>query len=75
MKLYVWNNPYSVNWGGTIVYAIADSEEAARALAMVAPVSEFGYTPSHEQAGDLDINRPADRVLDLPCAEIYQWQE
>jgi hypothetical protein len=76
MKLYVWKSPYGVSYGGSIAYAVAESEEDARALVIAAPVSEYGYDPERRGNNpDMDILGPPDRVCDLPYAEIYEWSE
>lgn len=74
MKLYVWNNPYSVAYGGSCLYAIADGEDAAREIASSAFIREYGYAPTERQLGSVDLG-PPDRVHDLPYAEVYQWAE
>lgn len=76
MKLYVWNEPHRIEYGSTCLYAIAESEDEARAIALTARVSDFGWPPK-DNAGvsASDINRPPDRVHDLPYAEVYQWSE
>ena len=33
MKMFFWNNPYKVTYGGSVLFAIAETEEAARKLA------------------------------------------
>jgi hypothetical protein len=75
MKLYVWNRPYSVSYGGSIVYAVAESEEAARALAAVAPINCYGFGAEPRVGRRLDISGPPTAVHDLPYAEIYEWSE
>ena len=45
MKLYIWNDPYSVSYGGACIYAVAETVEEARELASRAPISEFGFEP------------------------------
>lgn len=74
MKLFVWNRPYLIPFGGSVVYAVAESEEDARQQARQARSFGFGAYP-REGRVHLDIDRPADRVLDVPCAEIYEWEE
>ncbi len=74
MKLYVWNDPYAVSYGGSILYVVAASEAAAKKLAATANTMNYG---SYERAGnDLprELGEP-DRILSLPCAEIYHWSE
>lgn len=74
MKLFVWNQPYSIPYGGSIAYAVAETEEEARERVRSARALGFGEYP-REGAVWLDIDRPPDRVLSAPCAEIYEWVE
>lgn len=74
MRLYVWNDPYHVSYGGSILYVVAETEEQARELAVAAPVAAFGNIREEGQKWDFKLGA-ADRVLDLPCAEIYEWSE
>lgn len=75
VKLFVWVNPYEVGYGGSMLYAVAEDEQRARELiAKGAPRYSFGDYPEaplqfNDQLG------PPDRVLDVPCAEVYEWQE
>lgn len=73
MKLYIWNEPYRVRYGSSIVYAVAETEEQARELAEKAPKSPYGL--GVENGGCKLKGRAPDRVLELPCAEIYEWSE
>jgi hypothetical protein len=75
MKLYVWDNPYSVSYGRTIAYAVAESEEEARALVITAPVNRSGIGAEHVDHLDVKTLGPPDAVHELPYAEIYEWQE
>lgn len=77
MKLFIWNNPYRPQYGGAIIYAVAETVEEARAVAQKAPIMEFGE-PGTQDAQDttvaIAVGEP-DRVCDLPYAEIYEWSE
>jgi len=75
MKLFVWNDPYTIPYGSACAYAVAETEDQARDLVKSACISHYGLTPSNKAPEGMDIDRPADRELTLPCAEIYQWQE
>lgn len=73
MKLFVWNDPYSVRYGGAILYAVAETEDEARKVAANAMVSEYGIGQEANRQ-PFELGEPT-RVLDVPCAEIYQWSE
>lgn len=69
MRLYVWANPYRVPFGSTMVFAIAETEEAARQQAKQGvgyAYFEFGETAPME----MELGPPT-RVVDLPCAEWH----
>jgi hypothetical protein len=77
MKLFVWNVPYPVDYGGSIIYAVAETVGQAREVAMKAPLSKYGYEPKSLNEGSnwpFKLGKP-DRVLAVPCAEIYEWSE
>lgn len=74
MKLYVWNDPFRISYGGSCLYVIAESEDAARAMAQSAGVSEFGHKPEGSIPIQIELGAP-DRVHDLPHAECYTWAE
>ncbi|MCY1669494.1 hypothetical protein OVA07_00505 [Novosphingobium sp. SL115] len=75
MKLYIWNHPHNILYGGAIAYAVAESEDAARDEIRKAPVMLYGDQRQKLDVAGLHIDGPADRILDLPCAEIFQWEE
>jgi hypothetical protein len=74
MKLFVWNSPYGVSYGGSIGYAVAETEEEARAVLISGFVSEYGNTPRPIEHPGLKLGKP-DRVMDLPYGEFYEWSE
>lgn len=73
MKLYVWNMPFQVSYGGSILYVLARDIRQARKAARTAVVSHYGYDPQ-EQHPLPDLGEP-DRVLSAPYAEVYRWSE
>ena len=69
MKLFVWSNPYDVPWGHSLLIAIAENVDAAREQA------KHGLHYSDVAAPtDVVLGEP-DRVVDLPCAEWYEFSE
>lgn len=72
MKLYIWNEPYSVSWGSSLLFAVAESLEEAKKIAATAPGYRFGI---HETGTQSAVLGEPTRVLDLPCAEWHEWQE
>lgn len=75
MKLFVWNDPYVVKWGGSTAYAVAETEDEARALVMKAPISQYGLAAKGSAGLSEDVLGAPDRVVELPYAEIYEWSE
>lgn len=63
-----------VSYGSSVVYAVADSEEEARQLALVAPISCYGHDPEERKSPPYELGAPT-RVVDVPYAEIYEWSE
>ncbi len=78
MKLFVWNEPYSVNYGGSCLYVIANNVEEARELAKSkcydASFGGFDRKNMKETCVPVDGVEPTS-VHDLPHAECYHWEE
>lgn len=72
MNVYIWNNPYPVSYGSSCLFAIAESEEAARK--MVADKLEYGTSSGMMDLANLKLGAP-DIVSTLPAAYIYHWSE
>lgn len=73
MKVFIWRNPYRVSYGSSLAIAVAETVEEAREKLKNAGRSEYGYEP--ESFGAVDVAREPDRILDAPCAEVYEWHE
>lgn len=73
VKLFVWNDPYSVAYGGSCLYVVAETEEQARELAKTATVMRFGFSDGGA-LGDVKLGEPS-RVLNVPCAEVFHHEE
>lgn len=63
-KLFVWNEPYPVEWGFSKVVVAAQSVDEAKKTAMACKPKE--------QTSDLG---EPDEVLDLPAARWIEWSE
>jgi len=57
MKLCIWHDPYTVPYGTSLVFAVAEDWEAAREKAMAAP----------DARKDVTLGYP-DKILELPSA-------
>lgn len=84
MKLFVWNAPYPVDYGCSIIYAIAETEEQAREIiATNLKFAMFGniYEPTEapdaseiERSRAFAVSLPTPtRVCDLPYAEAFEF--
>lgn len=76
MKLFVWCDPYHVNYGSSMVFAVAETEEEARNEAAKGLAYKYG---EYKQDGDFSalagkLGKPA-RIVDCPCAEWHEWSE
>ena len=73
MKLFIWDDPYPVQYGSSMVFAVAKDLETAKEIAMNAP--GYAYTKYNNIP---DKSKPLGepvRVLELPCAEWHEWSE
>jgi hypothetical protein len=76
MKMFVWKDAYRVSYGNAVAVAVAETVEEARSLLRSAGRSHYGMDPFKDESQGCDIGtRAPDRILDLPCAEIYEWSE
>lgn len=75
-KLYIWNQPYSVNYGGSFLIVIAPDLETAKARAKNAPIYQYGaYNHNGQRLGETELGEPT-RIIDkFPYAECYEWSE
>lgn len=75
MKLYVWNNPYRIAYGGSCLYVLAPNLTAARKAALKAVDAGYGDPYSDGRTMKLDKLGDPDRVENGPYAEVYHWAE
>lgn len=76
MRMYIWNVLWPEYYSGSIVYAVAENVDDARREARAAKIQGFGeFSRDRPTSLLMDIDREPDRILDLPCAEIYEWEE
>ena len=75
MKLFIWVDPYRVDYRHSMLIAVAETEEQARAIATSKAASWWAFG-KFEQApkGQFEVGKPT-RVVDLPCAEWHEWEE
>ena len=73
MKMFIWANPYRIPYGTSYFYAVAETVEDARALAVDAKAFAYGEF-KQEHTEKFELGEPT-RVLDLPCAEVVFWEE
>lgn len=75
MKLYIWNDPYHVDYGSSILIAVAENEEEARKQAVNGRKYLYGDFLEDERPENTIELGPPTRVVDIPCAEWYEWRE
>ena len=73
MKLFVWVDPYEVEFGTSMLFAVAETLEEAKAEAMRGQAYAFGEF-KQDRVPVVELGAPT-RVLDLPCAEWHEWSE
>lgn len=73
MKLFIWAEPYTINYGTTKFIAVAETVEQAREIAKTAPAVSFGeyLRPNTPQ---VELGEPT-QVMDIPCGQWDEWQE
>jgi len=77
VKVFIWVDPYPVNYGSSLLFAVAETVEQARSEASYGTQCHYGE-PDRPQ-GDMTrlalVLKEPDRILDLPCAEWHEWSE
>ena len=76
MKLYLWADPYQVDYGSSMAFAVAGTLAAAKKQAAKGLAYKYGkykqdWSPTELAA---KLGEPT-RVVDLPCAEWHEWSE
>jgi hypothetical protein len=71
MKMYIWVDPYRVSYESSLCFAVAETVEQARQIAMKSPLYRYGTHAA--KSPSVALGEP-DRVLDLPCAEWFEWE-
>jgi hypothetical protein len=75
MKLYVWNAPYPISYGGSCLYVLAPNLTAARKNALQAVDCGFGEPFGDNRVIRLEKLGEPSRVLTAPYAEVFWWSE
>lgn len=85
MNLYVWNNPYRVNYGASILFVMAESIEEAKRKAIRAKWFKHGYEKKYRdelerksyqdyaKAVISELGEP--RIVGPITAEFHEWSE
>ncbi len=79
MKLFVWNSPYPVKYGQSLLMVVADTiedalEQAPRGRFFNCGLLDQDVAPEHMKALTALLGDPS-RVVELPCAEWHEWVE
>jgi hypothetical protein len=76
MKLYIWNTPYSVAYGSSLLFVVAPSLKEARRQAKKGTWWKYGDCPENPiLPKHFPLLGSPTRVVDLPCAEWHEWSE
>ena len=73
MKLFIWNNPYKVPYGQSMVFAVAETLESAKEVARNHSKA-YSYGEFDCRVPNVELGDPL-RVVDLPCAEWHELSE
>jgi hypothetical protein len=78
MKLFVWNDPYGVSYGFSLLIVVAPDVESAKRFAATEG-KWFAYgnerLPYDHAQAVVDRLKDPDRIMDIPCAEFHEWSE
>lgn len=76
MKLYIWHDPYAVDYGASLLIVAAENLRDAKEQATAGGRYSFGFYEGEaaEWRGRPKLGKP-NRVLNLPCAEWHKWSE
>jgi hypothetical protein len=81
VKMFIWESAYRVKYGNAVAVAVAEDVDQAREMLKKAEVSPYGMNPimadgsrHHPPGCDVGKEEPT-RIYDLPCAEIFHWEE
>lgn len=76
MKLYCWDDPTKVHFGGSFLMVAAKTEAAARRLAKDAVMLEYGITEEGTLGREAaeKLGKP-DHIYDCPAGLVYWWHE
>jgi hypothetical protein len=75
MKLFIWADPYSVSYGSSMIFAVAETVDQAKTIAKTSMAYVYGkYDDNDNHPQGTELGTP-DRILDLPCAEWHAFRE
>lgn len=74
LKLFVWNKPYHVMYGQSMVFAVAETLDEAREQARKGDAYCYGEYEDPGAPRAIELGEPT-RVSSLPCAEWHKWSE
>ena len=72
MKLYIWNDPYCVSYGGSFIYAVAETLPEAMKQVALGKLYNFGQ---YKGTTPKVVLAKTTRILKLPCAEWFEYSE
>ena len=76
MKLYVWENPWHVDYGTSLVIAVADSLDEAKRVATekLREPKWDAFEWDKETHQSVKLGGPHE-IIDCPTAAWFEWRE
>lgn len=74
IKLYIWVEPYTVDYGGSLLVVAARTLREAKKAAGQGRVWFFGKHRGEKVNGPVRLGKPT-RIVKTPCAEWHHWEE
>lgn len=76
LKLYIWNDPFTIPYGGSILCVVAYNLKSARTHGLNVICKDYGVRSSAYAEASQTIVTQAPRVIrKFPCAKFYHWEE
>ncbi len=78
MKLFIWADPYQVDYGSSMLICVANNLGEAKKLAKTGKCYSFvQYLNEHSSTEVKEVSKlgKPTRILNLPCAEWHDWSE
>ena len=71
MKLFIWEDPYPVDYGTSLLIVVAEDLEKAKSQARI---GRHCWPEKQPLIGLIHLGEPT-RIVEVPCAEWFEWSE